>query len=450
MSGFTEARELKERVRTLQTRQQEILATAETEDRDLNSEEQTEWDGIHDQQVALGKRAKRIVDHEDRQKEIAAEMEEDEGLLAGDDDRGAGDDPNGRTAPGGENRDAVNKSMAQFFLGEAGAEDLDTLRNAGFDIRKKGKELHLDLMKASSLEQVRSARRENRAMGTPDNAGGETIPQTLIARIERALLEFGGMREAGTTILRTSAGEKMTMPTSDDTSNSGRLLAENTQVTETTITTAEKELDAYKYSSDLVLVSNELLTDSAIDMPSFIGDALGERIGRITNQHFTTGTGSSQPNGVVTAASSAATTANPTVVSTDELNELEHAVDPAYRKDASVGWMFSDQTLKVLKQMKDGDGRPLWVAGVAVREPDTINGYRYTVNQDVADIAASAKAILFGAFKWFWIRDVLGIRLLRLDERYADYDQVGWVAFSRHDSELMSAGAPIKYLTQSA
>ena len=110
--------------------------------------------------------------------------------------------------------------------------------------------------------------------------------------------------------------------------------------------------------------------------------------------------------------------------------------------------MFSDQTLKVLKQLKDGDGRPLWLSGIAVREPDSLLGAQYVVNQDVADIASAAKAIVYGAFRYYWIRDVLGIVLLRLEERYAEFFQIGWVAFSRHDGELVTAGTPIKFLTQ--
>ena len=329
----------------------------------------------------------------------------------------------------------VGEALSRWSNGNWEDGDIECLRDAGFDVRRRGTEIHLRLWDGSRLREERAehsrARRERRAMSTSATAGGDTIPQTLIRNIEVAMLDFGGMRDAGCNILRTEAGEQIDIPTSDDTGNAGALLAENTQVSEQDIATAAKAMNAYKYTSKLVRVSNELIADAAVDIPAFVGEMLGIRVGRIVNQHLTTGTGSSQPNGVVTAGTIAATTASPTTVKSDELITLMHSVDPAYRRERSVGWMFSDQTLKVLKQLKDGDGRPLWQSGLQTREPDSLLGFGYTINQDVADIASAAKAILFGAFRYYWIRDVTGVVLRQLEERYADYDQVGFVMFSR-------------------
>src|SRR5690606_40696617 len=88
---------------------------------------------------------------------------------------------------------------------------------------------------------------------------------------------------------------------------------------------------------------------------------------------------------------------------------------------------------------------------IAVREPNTILGYPYVVNNDMPVMAADAKSILFGDFSNYFIRDVLGVQLLRLEERYADYLQVGFLAFSRHDGVLADAGAgPIRYYQNSS
>ncbi len=451
MSGLTEARELKEQRRKLAVRQREILAQAESEDRDLNAEEDKEFKALHDKQEELGRRSDRIVALLDREKQLEEELRAGEdGVKAGKEDTDP--PPESRTPEQlkAEKRERVDRALRSWTLRQDEPGDVEALKEAGFDVRNRGTEIHFRLWDGPRLGRELRARKEARTeMGVTTGYGGDTIPQTLVDTIEVALLDFGGMRQSGARIVRTAAGEEMTVPTSDDTGNSGRLLAENTQVTETDITTSYKRLDAYKYSSDIVLVGRELLQDTAVDMPAFIGARLGERLGRITNEHFTTGTGSSQPNGVVTGASSAATTADATTVSYEELQTLIHSIDPAYRRMAP-SWMFSDATLLAIKKLKDGDGRPLWVDGLSVREPDMLAGYPYTINQDVADIAASAKAILFGAFQFYWIRDVLDVILLRLDERYADYYQVGWVAFSRHDGELVSAASPIKYLTQSA
>jgi HK97 family phage major capsid protein len=92
---------------------------------------------------------------------------------------------------------------------------------------------------------------------------------------------------------------------------------------------AQLVLDAWKYTSDKVLVSVELMQDNSINLPQLLGRLLGERLGRATNLHFTTGTGTGQPNGIVTAATfTQATTGSSTSITLTNLVNLYHAVDP--------------------------------------------------------------------------------------------------------------------------
>ncbi len=306
-----------------------------------------------------------------------------------------------------------------------------------------------------SLNPVDIAAWEKRAsLGVGSGSiGGYTVADTMMGALERALLEFGGMRQVA-TVIRTATGSDMPIPTSDDTSNKGAILSENTQVSQVDITFGQLVMQAYKYSSKSVLVSQEFLQDSSIDVNGFIGNALGERIARIQNDHFTTGTGSSQPNGIVTAATSSSVTFSGTATVTyDNLVDLVHSVDPAYRVNGR--FMFHDGALKMLKKVKilqySGDtvGAPLWVPGMVAGQPDRLMGYEYVVNQSMATPATGVKSILFGDFSKYIIRDCRDVTLVRLDERYADYHQVGFLAFARSDGDLLDAGTrPVKYGTQ--
>jgi HK97 family phage major capsid protein len=113
--------------------------------------------------------------------------------------------------------------------------------------------------------------------------------------------------------------------------------------------------------------------------------------------------------------------------------------------------MMSDTALKLVKKLKDGIGRPLWMPGLAVKEPDTINSYPYVINQDMATPAASAKPVVFGDFTNYFMRRVAGVQVLRLTERFADSNQVAFLAFQRWDGQLIDAGThPVKYLQNSA
>jgi HK97 family phage major capsid protein len=277
----------------------------------------------------------------------------------------------------------------------------------------------------------------------------------MMRPLEIALLQFGGMRQVA-TILRTGTGAELPIPTLNDTGNTGALLGEGLEHTELDTTFDQLALHAFKYTSRRVPVSVEYLQDNAINFVGRIGSILGERIGRITNSHFSTGDGNAKPNGLMVAStSSGVTTASAAVISYDNIIDLKHSVDPAYREQGAR-FMFNDTTLKILKKIKvpqysgDTAGQPLWRAGMAASEPNTIDGDPYTINQQIAS-GSNARSIAYGLLSKYQIRDVRDVTLVRLDERYAELGVVAFLAFSRHDGDLLDAGThPVKYMTQGA
>ena len=239
------------------------------------------------------------------------------------------------------------------------------------------------------------------------------------------------------------------MPTDDDTGNTGQLLDEEAEETNfTDPTTSEVILGAFKYSSRFIRVSLEFLQDTSVQAVPWIAEKLGTRIGRITNAHFTTGNGSGQPLGVENATIGV-TVASVATVTFSEMLDLKHSVDPAYRENAE--WMWADSTLKIFKQLVDDNSRPLWLPGVAFGEPDSWDGDPYVINQQMDAMGAGARPVLYGDFSKYFIRDVMPITVMRLDERYAEFGKVAFIAFSRHDGDLVDAGTnPIKYVRQPA
>jgi HK97 family phage major capsid protein len=185
-------------------------------------------------------------------------------------------------------------------------------------------------------------------------------------------------------------------------------------------------------------------------MNSLMRDVFGERIGRIANEHLTTGTGSGQPNGILTASTQGASSAASASIDFDDVIDLVHGVDPAYRNMPSVRFMFHDNILKALRKVKDSNNNYIWQPGdVRSGAAATILGYPYEVNQDMTStITTGDKTMLFGAFEKYVVRRVQNFQMLRLVERYADYLQVGFIGFARLDGELVDTAA-VKHLVQS-
>lgn len=320
-------------------------------------------------------------------------------------------------------------------------EQRDAAKKCGFNLESR--EIGFSLRR-----NYRNVQREFRAAqsGITGSAGAFLIPEGFITTLERALLEFGGMRQVS-DVMRTATGNDLPWPTSDDTSNKGEIIGENITQNEQAITFGNITYKAYKYSSKMVKIPFELLQDSAIDLASLTGIILGERIGRIQNDHFTTGTGAGQPKGITLASTLGVTSATATAIKADELIDLIYSVDPAYRIGA--GFLMHDGVFLAISKLKDGQGQYLF-QGMNNSNVLSIKGYPVTINQSMqSTVATGTKTVLFGQLNKYKIRDAGDVRLVRLDERYAELDQVAFVSFMRSDGNLLDAGvAPVKHLLQ--
>lgn len=294
-------------------------------------------------------------------------------------------------------------------------------------------------------------------------AGGFLVPQGFIATVDEKLKlispffseNIQGLTASNIfTFLRTDKGNDLPMPTEDDTAVSGELLAENSDAfaNSTDKVFGQVTFKAYKYNSKPMKVSNELLNDSGVDIVDLIARNLATRIARIVNTHFTTGDNTAKPQGIVTGATAGKTTASATAITFPEIIDLEHSVDAAYRRSASCRFMFHDLVLAYLKKLTIGsatnDSRPVWQPGFTMGAPDTIDGYQYLINNDMASTVATTNiTMLFGDMSKYGIRQVNGYVVKRLDERFADFDQTAWLMFARMDGRYMNTSA-IKKMTQ--
>lgn len=408
----------------------EILDGAEKERRDLSAEESQRYERLEADLDAKGGEIERARRHGEREAELA-EVRRNPILL-----------PGGGAPEAGDGEDLMNaEEYRKAFWGH--------MR------RLPGAESPLTPPQRALLQRGFVMQQEQRAQSIGTNsAGGYLVPQGFYDAIQEARKQFGGMRQAPTFKMTTETGNPLPVPTSDDTSNVGAILAENAQIGAQDVSFGSVTLNAYVYTSKLVLVSYQLLQDSAFDLESFLSRKFGERIGRAENAHFTTGDGSSKPTGILAASGGSTlgvTAAATTAVTYDELVDLEHSVDPVYRMMPGAAFTFNDTTLKFLRKLKDADDRPIWLpAGapaLAAGVPDTILGKPYIVNQDMPSMTTGQKAIAFGDLSNYWIRDVKELTIIRLDERYADYLQVGFFAFARTDGKLIDAGThPVKHL----
>jgi HK97 family phage major capsid protein len=272
-------------------------------------------------------------------------------------------------------------------------------------------------------------------------AGGYTVPPAFRQKIVERMTYVAAMRQLA-EVITTDTGANLPWPTVDDTANEGAILAENTQVTEQDVTFGQASLDAYMYTSKLVRLSLQLLNDNAFGLETWLANTLGARIGRIQNRHFTVGTGTAQPDGIITSASVGKTAAGVAAITYDELVDLIESLDPAYLESGNARFMMSQAARSLLRKLKDSQNRPLWEPSLQAGTPDRLLGYGLTLNNYMSAPATGVKSVGFGDIREAYvIRDVSDFALLRLNERYADYLQVGFLGFQRSDGTLQNAAA---------
>ena len=294
---------------------------------------------------------------------------------------------------------------------------------------------------------------EQRAQTTTNAAGGYSIPEQMLERVVVSMLAFGPMYDPGVTLeMVTSGGNPMPFPTVNDTAVTAGAHTEGTTLTDDggkDVVFGTKQLDAYAFDTEWLRVSKELADDSFIAMEAFVGGLLGERLGRIANLQLTTGSGSSAPNGVITASALGVTAASATAVTYDEIIDLEHSVDPAYRNGPRVAWMMNDATLKAVRKLKDGDGNYLWQMGnVQGGIPSTINGRPFYINQDIADMAIDARTMIFGDLSKYFVRKV-GQPLIGAIQDKDFWPGFGIAGYIRFDGELSDTAA-VKHMVMAA
>ena len=304
-------------------------------------------------------------------------------------------------------------------------------------------------------QEVRNVLKEHRVQtGGTTTAGGFTVPVELATFIEKAMIATGPMYGNSLfTYINSADGRTFNIPTVDDTAVTAGAHTEGTQPTDDAgkdVTFGQKSLGAFAFDSEWVRWSAELNADSILNMESLLGELLGERLGRIANAKLTTGSGSSDVEGIVTNSAAGKVAAASNAITADEIIDLIHSVDPAYRSSPSTAIMMADATLAAVRKLKDGDGNYLWQMGnYQAGIPQSLLGYNVAVNQAMANVGSGvdSKVVLFGDMSKFYVRKVGAPSLYVARERFApDFGILGYIRF---DGVLSNVNA-IKHLALAA
>lgn len=290
---------------------------------------------------------------------------------------------------------------------------------------------------------------EARAMSAFQGAtGGYMVPMEFLNLFDQNMLDFSGVMQVA-EIIRTTSGGEMPWITSDDTANEGEFIGESASMDGSTEPSLGQQMwYAYKCHAKMLKVPHELIEDNAFNLVGRIGAMLGERLARIKERKATLGSGVKEPRGFTLDTTLGVTSAGATAITFDELIDLQASIDPAYA--GNCRWMMHYLIAAYLRKRKDSNNNYIWQPGTRAGEPDTILGRGITYNAFLqSTVATATKTVYYGDFSKIKFREVGTLRLVRLDERYAELDQVAFDAIQRVDSKLLKTATPsVKHLLQ--
>jgi len=303
--------------------------------------------------------------------------------------------------------------------------------------------------------------REARDMGEAGYAtgaatgGGILVPVDFNDMVTSAMKDYSPLLSLA-TIIQSPTGSPRPFPTDQDANSSGELQPENVQANLADVSQpGQVILTSFKFSSKEIRLSRELLQDQEVNLPEYLARILGVRLGRVISTYCTTGTGSGQPVGfmnsstIVNAGTAAGTTG--AEIAGADFALVESAVDAAYRPRAK--WMCHPSTLQLLRGFVDLAGHPLY-PGLS-NSPDGIDRImnREIVTNPAMDALqtgpsnplTTVRPLALCDFTQYTVR-MCPIILQRLDEKYAEFFQVAYVAYQRADGNFTTAGNCAAYL----
>lgn len=264
-----------------------------------------------------------------------------------------------------------------------------------------------------------------------------TVPQSFYNQVFQVARLVGPMLQTS-QIFNTTSGENLTIPTL--TARSTAAIATATAaINSSDPTFSSITLGAYKYSF-LVGVANELIADAGFDLTSLIAEQAGNEIGFRVNNDLTVGTGTVQPTGLVSAASTGVTggTGVAGAFTYDNLIDLVYSIDGAARQLPGVGFQMATSSLGVLRKLKDGAGNYIFVPGTS-GAPDTVLGFPVYENPALAAVAVNARSVAFGHLPSYKVRIAGGIDIAQSPDYAFNQDVTTFRVKMRVDGNLTHA-----------
>ena len=289
--------------------------------------------------------------------------------------------------------------------------------------------------------------------------GGYLVPTELDKRVAEVLVRISPIR-AISQVVQTSTADYRKLISLGNTASGW--VSETATRGETNAPTFAEIIPPSGELYANPSATQHMLDDAVFDLEGWLAGEIGREFARAEGAAFITGTGSNQPAGFLTAATSGAgdgarpfgtlqSIASGSASGFDatpdlHLIDMVMALNPAHRQNAV--WVMNANTLAGIRKLKDAMGEYLWQPGLIDKAPDRLLGYPVIEAADMPGVAAGASPIAFGNFQaGYLITERTGTRILR--DPFSNKPFVTFYATKRVGGQVLDSNA-IKLMTIAA
>lgn len=284
-----------------------------------------------------------------------------------------------------------------------------------------------------------------------DVSGGYLqTPQQMVEGLLKAVDNRVFLRQLA-TVYRVPNAESLGVPSLDadpaDPTRTTEILSGNE---DSTMAFGKRKLTPTPFA--VRLKSSETLLRKVPNVASLIEGRLAYKMGVVDENSFLNGSGANEPLGLFTASSNgistsrdintAMTTTSPTF---DGLMTMKYTLNDAYWNMPSTRWLFHPDTMLKIALIKDGEGRYMLRESLRAGEPDTLLNIPIALSRYAPNtLTAGLYFGILGDMSYYWIADSLDLRIKRVQELYAETDQVGFFARAEDDGMPVLAEAFVR------
>ncbi len=391
-------------------------------------------------------------------------------------------------------------SQARALVDKADAEKralTQEEQNQYDELMKQTNELGADIARRETLEQTERELRESAHEPTRPDPGGTATPPVATGRSSEAYRKAfntvlrGGLMELGgeelralqadndtlggylqapmqfvnelikavdnlvfirglSTVMQVPNAESLGVPTLEtDVSDANWTTELATGSEDSSMAFGRRALTPWPMAKR-IKISRDLLR-KVPDSEQLVRDRLAYKFAITEEKGFLTGSGAKQALGVFTASNDGIPTTRDystgnltTAMTFDGLIGAKYTLKGNYWPRAT--WIFHRDGLGLIAKLKDGEGQYIWRESVRVGEPDRLLNLPFAMSEYAPNtFTTGLYGGILGDFKaGYWIADALNMEVQRINELYAETNQVGLIGRQAVDGMPVLAEAFVR------